>query len=232
MPSSTRLFLASALLVIALGSASVARADTVQIVGSSTGSLATATLVCSFNVQTNTFTFTINNTSPNSARITAIGFDLPGGGFTGDTSSGLNGFTGNVAFQPQNVAFVFSDAALGDVALFDTAVLDFGFRTGADFNNGNPAAGLPPGIAPGTEATFTVSGAGFAGFTEAQICNAVFVRFQQVGPNGLLSDVGAAPGQTPVADPIPEPATVLLLGTGLAGIAAKKVRRRRKVNQD
>ena len=36
-----------------------AKADTVQIVGNNTPSLATATVTCSFNAQTNTFTFTI-----------------------------------------------------------------------------------------------------------------------------------------------------------------------------
>jgi hypothetical protein len=35
-----------------------------QIVGNANGSLATATVNCSFNSQTNTFTFTITNTSP------------------------------------------------------------------------------------------------------------------------------------------------------------------------
>ena len=42
---------------------------------------------------------------------------------------------------------------------------------------------------PGESASFTVSGAAFSGFTESNVCNAVFVRFVDVPSIG--TDVGA-----------------------------------------
>ncbi|HEY0171541.1 MAG TPA: cistern family PEP-CTERM protein [Pyrinomonadaceae bacterium] len=196
---------AAAIAIFALSS--VARADTIVVVGNSTGSLSTATVNCSFNDSTNTFTFTVTNTSPFDARITGIGFDIGAGN--------INGFSGaNVA------GFNFSDGNLGNVPQFNGATLDFGFTTGnsGNFNGGSPNNGL----APGQSLTFTVSGAGFGnGLTEEQICNAIYIRFQRVGANGEGSDVGH--GGQPNA--VPEPMTMILFGTGLAGIAARARRR-------
>ena len=159
-----------------------------QIVGIETGSQATATVVCEFNSQTNTFTFTITNTSAitspgSNATITAIGYDLPPDGNLSD--SGLNGFTGSQA-PSLSSDFRFSDADLGTVPGFGDAVLDFGFITGKNFAGGKVKSGL----APGESASFVVSGAAFAGFTEEQICDSIFVRFQRVGADGEGSDVG------------------------------------------
>lgn len=201
-----------------------ANAETISIVGNTNGTLATATVTCTFDSNTNTLTFTITNTSPFDARITGIGFDLPPAGNA--SATGLNGFSGSVTFQPAGVSFVFSDGDLGNVPQFPGNVLDFGFLTGSNFAGGTPNNGLPPGIPPNNTATFTVSGAAFAGLTEAEICNAIMVRFQRVGEDGLASDVGT-PGQ-----PTPEPATMLLLGSGLIGVAGAARRKLKARSQN
>jgi len=217
-------FSVAALFVIAAATSSV-RADTITIVGANSGQFSTATVVCEFNSATNTLTFTITNTSAittpgSTSTITGIGFDLPP---TGNASaSGLNGFTGMQA-PSLSSTFDFSDADLGNVpAGFGNVVLDFGFTTGP---SGNFSGGsVNDGLLPGESASFMVSGAAFTGFTEEQICNAIFVRFQNVplagGSGG--SDVGT-PGD------IPEPSTILLLGTaliGLGGYARRKLKTR------
>src|SRR5215203_7511518 len=214
MTRSGKLVLSLAALLVFAAAGTRVRADTITISGVDSGQFSTAIVVCEFNSQTNTLTFTITNTSnitqPGStSTITGIGFDLPPAGNA--SASGLNGFTGMQA-PSLSANFTFSDADVGGVPHgFNTTVLDFAFLTG---NSGNFSGGsVNDGLLPGESASFTVTGAAFTGLTEEQICNAIFVRFQNVplagGSEG--SDVG-------VSSEVPEPSTILLMGSALLGL--------------
>ena len=157
---------------------------------------------------------TLNVTSAYDGRITGVGFDLIAGDFTSNGSSGINGFSGTSS----DADFIFSDGSLGNIAMFGSAVLDFGYTTG---NSGNFTGGDPNvGIDQMQTVNFNVVGP-FGGLTEADIAAALFVRFQRVGEDGLGSDVGRTVNTTPV----PEPASMLLFGTGLAVLARRKLRK-------
>lgn len=170
--------------------------------------VATAT-ISNYTLTGNSFTFTINNTST-SGSITALGFNLPGTNL--GTFTLTNASDADFAIQ--------SNVKAQAGAQTTTPNLDFALLTGKNFGGGSVAEG----IAAGTSATFTVTG-NFTGLTADQIARLVFARVQGIQPGDQSIVVNVEP------QPVPEPATMLLLGTGLAGAAAS-VRRRRKAAQD
>ena len=199
---------AAAIAMFALSS--VARADTITLKGVN-GTGVTAT-VSNYSLVGNTFTFTINNTSvaPNTTGvITNIGFALPG--------NRPNNYTLVSSTNDNYRLFYDLNATSGSqnlVSSFDLVLVN---KT-----NGNPTFGggaVKSGIAGGTSATFVISG-DFAGLTADQIARSIFARFQNVNPGGSDVATGGQPGT------VPEPMTMILFGTGLAGIAARARRRR------
>ena len=201
---------AAAIAMLALSS--VTRADTITLTGIN-GTGVTAT-VSNYSLSGNNFTFTITNTSvaPNTTgTITNIGFALPG--------NRANNYT-LVSSTNNNYVIVYDQNATAGsqnlVSSFDLVLCD---KNNSNTCNSFGGGSVNNGIAPGTSATFTISG-DFSGLTADQVARAIFARFQNVNPGGSDVATSGQPGT------VPEPMTMLLFGTGLAGIAARARRRR------
>jgi hypothetical protein len=187
--------------------AATAKADSVTVSGNANPNLqATINII---SLTSGSITFSVSNVlvAGVTSSITGVGFELPGT-ITANTPGTCAGNCGNFTASP-----VVTNSP-GNVPQFPAAVLDWAVITGPQFTGGNP-----PGINQGESATFTVTG-NFTGLTQAQFLAGVYVRFQSVS-DPAFPNVGSDVAHNAV----PEPASMLLLGSGLVGVAAG-VRRR------
>lgn len=198
---------------VVIGSSLIAKADQVTVSGNADPNLQATINITSLT--NGSITFSVSNVLvPGvTSSITGIGFDLPGTitanspGTCGPTLAECGNFT---------LAPVVSNTP-GNVPQFGGVTLDWAVLTGPAFTGGNP-----PGINQGLTATFTVTG-NFTGLTQAQFLAGVYVRFQSVS-DPSFPNVGSDVAHNTV----PEPASMLLLGTGLLGAAAGLRKRFRK----
>ena len=197
MPQLSRIGLTTlTFVVLCLGAASVARADTITFTGSRSAA-------------------NIPPAAPNVGRCGAAP-NLLISGIMGTGTSNLGAFT----TEESNCVNPITGSLFNGLFTFD-------FASGNTlFGTTSGTVTLPPinGVAPNSLIFSITGGTGtFSGATGALLVNGQ-VMFN---PDGTTSNTFNISG---TINTVPEPATLLLLATGLAGVAAKGIKRRKAIS--
>lgn len=195
--TTTKNLLALAVFVIvSFGFAVSAQADAVGTCASDGPGQCAVTV----NITGTTVTITLTNTSlpANGGFITAAAFNLTPGTVVNNFSTTNANFN---LFGPGGGAWSGNVSPDGTRTSMISA-------TGNDYNGGGNPSG---GTAPGASVTFTVTLASLNGNTEQSIFNSLLIRQRGFQDGGSDKDA--------LITSVPEPASMLLLGTGLIGVA-------------